>query len=88
MSCNICNKYGCMGGCMDSVLNKPVAPFTEPVLGYDKEGKPIHEAKPGYVYTRAFILCRKCSGPIRACGGPSYGSICIHCHETLNKKAS
>lgn len=57
---------------------------TEPILGYDKDGHPIHETKRGYIYTAACILCRDCRKIIRGMGGPKHGSICVPCHEAAH----
>ena len=55
------------------------------ILGYtlreDGVWEPIEEAERGYIYTHAFILCKKCSAPIRSCGGPRYNSYCLKCYE-------
>lgn len=53
----------------------------QPILGYDKDDKPIHETKRGYIYTAACILCRECGEIIRGMGGPKHGSICTPCHD-------
>jgi len=59
------------------------------ILGYtireDGVVETIEEAKRGYVYTQAFILCKKCSAPIRSCGGPHYNSYCVACYESIKK---
>jgi hypothetical protein len=57
----------------------------DPILGYDRDGNPIHETKRGCVYTAACILCQECRAFIRGMGGPRYGSICVKCHD---KKAA
>jgi hypothetical protein len=53
----------------------------EPILGYDKDGQPIHETKRGYIYTAACIVCCKCHAIIRGMGGPKHGSTCVPCHD-------
>jgi hypothetical protein len=58
----------------------------EPILGYDKDGRPIHEVERGYITTAAFILCSKCNAAIRSMGGPKYGSTCVICHEAKLKE--
>lgn len=56
------------------------------VLGYTQQDdgsfKAIIQPK-GYIYTRAFILCRECGTAISAHGGPRYNSVCPHCYETV-----
>jgi len=59
--------------------------MTEEVLGYRKDGSPIHPPKKGYVYTAAFIMCRECEAPISGYGGPAWGSICVKCHNKQEK---
>jgi hypothetical protein len=59
---------------------------SEPILGYDKNGQPIHETKRGFVYTAACIVCCKCHAVIRGMGGPKYDSICVPCHEAKLKE--
>ena len=58
------------------------------VLGYaptpDGGYEPIHNAKHGYVYTQAFILCSRCRTAIRPQGGPMLGAICKECYERTN----
>lgn len=55
------------------------------ILGYsqreDGVWETIEEAKRGYIYTQAFILCKKCSTAIRSVGGPRYNSLCRSCYE-------
>lgn len=56
------------------------------ILGYsqreDGSWEPIEEAQRGYIYTQAFILCKKCRAAIRSVGGPRYNSLCLECYET------
>lgn len=55
------------------------------ILGYsqkeDGSWVPIEEAKRGYIYTQAFILCKKCRAAIRSVGGPRYNSLCLECYK-------
>jgi hypothetical protein len=60
--------------------------MSEPILGYDKDGQPIHETKRGHVYTAACISCSKCRTIIRGSGGPRNGSLCVPCYETKLKE--
>lgn len=58
----------------------------KPILGYYADGEPIHEVERGFITTAAFILCSQCQAAIRAMGGPSYGALCVPCHETKLKE--
>ena len=51
------------------------------ILGYTKDGKPIHPCKPGMVYTAAVISCAGCHKMIRGMGSPSQGAVCPTCWE-------
>ena len=55
------------------------------VIGYVRKlygsYDPIYPAQPGYIYTRAFILCHKCNTTIRSHGGPYRTALCIPCYE-------
>jgi len=57
------------------------------VIGYtereDGVWETIEEAKHGYIYTQAFILCRECEGAISSVGGPRYNSVCLKCYEKI-----
>lgn len=55
--------------------------MTEELLGYDKNGYPIHEVKRGHTYTAACINCAICRATIRGMGGPMFGSVCIRCYD-------
>ena len=59
------------------------------ILGYsqseDGSWEPIEEAKRGYVYTQAFILCKNCRGTIRSIGGPRYNSLCLGCYDEMSR---
>lgn len=59
----------------------------EEILGYEKDGLPIHPTKRGYIYTAACITCRECGKIIRGMGGPRFGSICIGCATTGHQEA-
>lgn len=53
----------------------------EKILGFTKEGKPIHPCKPGMIYTACTITCYGCGKIIRGMGGPMHGAICWDCNE-------
>jgi hypothetical protein len=60
-------------------------PETETILGYsrlpDGSWEPILPAKPGYIYTQAFVLCGQCRTAIRPQGGPNHKALCLTCYE-------
>lgn len=58
------------------------------ILGYYANGETIYDFEPGMICTAAFILCSQCTAPIRAMGGPAYGSLCILCHNTKIKESN
>lgn len=60
--------------------------MTDKILGYDKNGEPIHECKRGFIYTAAFILCSICRKAIRSMGGPMHGSVCVDCHDKTKEQ--
>lgn len=45
------------------------------ILGF----MPIYDTERGSVCTAAFVLCARCSSPIRAMGGPMHGALCLVC---------
>lgn len=49
------------------------------VLGYSRDGKPIHPLSPGRVYTACVISCVECGHYIRGMGGPMRGAKCVPC---------
>ena len=51
------------------------------ILGYTREGKPIHPIKPGMIATAAVISCAGCHTIIRGMGGPMQGAVCPKCWE-------
>ena len=55
------------------------------ILGYaqlpDGTWEPILPAKPGYIYTQAFVLCEQCQTAIRPQGGPIRNALCPTCYE-------
>lgn len=50
------------------------------ILGYTKDGKPIHPSKPGMVSTACTINCSVCGNGIRGMGGPKHGAKCVPCY--------
>ena len=59
------------------------------IIGYQPSGdsyEPIYRTAPGMIVTQAFILCADCGGAISSTGGPSYGSLHVHCYENLKLK--
>lgn len=51
------------------------------ILGYTKDGKPIHPIKPSMIATACFISCAGCHAVIRGMGGPMQGAVCPKCWE-------
>lgn len=49
------------------------------ILGYKKDGKPIHPIKPGMMATAAVVICCGCHTAIRGMGGPIQGALCLTC---------
>ena len=60
----------------------------DPVLGYRKNGQPIHPIKPGMITTACVISCFKCGACIRAMGGPIRDAMCVPCYEKEQSNAS
>jgi hypothetical protein len=56
------------------------------ILGYTKEGKPIHHLKPGTIATACVVSCSQCGHGIRGHGGPMYGAKCVPCFEKEQTK--
>lgn len=53
--------------------------MSKPILGYTKEGKPIHPIGEGMIATAAVVSCSKCKAMIRGMGGPMQGATCMDC---------
>ena len=57
------------------------------ILGYIQQENgsltPLIQPK-GYIYTRAFIMCKECGSSISGDGGPRYDTICVNCYETVD----
>lgn len=51
------------------------------ILGYKRNGDPIHELKPGMMATACVISCSGCGWIIRGMGGPSQGALCPTCFK-------
>lgn len=58
------------------------------ILGYTKDGKPIHPCEPGRIYTACVISCVGCGHYIRGMGGPMRGALCANCYEQEQTNAS
>lgn len=58
------------------------------ILGYRKNGQPIHPIKPGMITTACVISCFKCGAGIRAMGGPIRDAMCVPCYEKEQSDAS
>ena len=59
---------------------------TSEILGYTKEGKPIHPTPKGTLTTAACIMCERCGCAIKGMGGPEYGATCVPCYGIRNQK--
>lgn len=55
------------------------------ILGYTKDGKPIHPTKPGMIYTACVISCEGCGFFIRGMGGPVRGAKCVDCYKQVTE---
>ena len=56
------------------------------ILGYtrlpDGSWEPVHECKPGYIYSAAVVCCRQCGRMLRGMGGP-LNAVCTTCFEKV-----
>ena len=59
-------------------------PALPAVIGYRKNGTPIHETPQGALTTRAFVLCSACHITIKTSGGPINGALCMNCFKGQN----
>jgi len=60
--------------------------MTDRIIGYHynqnkSRWRPVYESAPGYIVTRAVILCHECNGVISSVGGPQHDTLCLKCWD-------
>lgn len=58
--------------------------MTAKILGYRRDGTPIHPNKPGSLVTACIISCSLCKNMIKGMGGPAQGAACVACYMGLS----